>query len=189
MRNTWLRHYDAAGFAAIDPFIDAGQYQDNLVVANCGSLKANDTASQLALDLNYGLAEYGYSQLQGHVIGDVKRGPCKLVSLCFQDDAHRSLDSKTARSLSRLIASAVGQPLPHGNSDRFDGVGPPKLSPREIDTLSLLANGHPNYEIAHKLCISETMVQRHLRNARVKLGAKTREEALIIAIKSQQVSI
>ena len=56
------------------------------------------------------------------------------------------------------------------------------LSPRERDCLLLLAEGLRTEQIAERLGIRPVTVDLHMRNAREKLGARTREQALAVAI-------
>ncbi|HEU5287829.1 MAG TPA: helix-turn-helix transcriptional regulator [Candidatus Limnocylindria bacterium] len=56
------------------------------------------------------------------------------------------------------------------------GVG---LSEREIEVLSLAADGLTNKQIADKLFLSPHTIARHLANARGKLGASNRAEAAV----------
>ncbi len=56
------------------------------------------------------------------------------------------------------------------------------LSRRETQCLGLLAAGFSNRGIAETLVISEPTVAMHLKNARKRLGARTREHAVAIAI-------
>ncbi|MFZ4808942.1 MAG: response regulator transcription factor [Hyphomicrobiaceae bacterium] len=56
------------------------------------------------------------------------------------------------------------------------------LSRREMQCLGLLAAGFSNRGIAEALAISEPTVAMHLKNARKRLGARTREHAVAIAI-------
>lgn len=56
------------------------------------------------------------------------------------------------------------------------------LSPREHDCLAYLATGMKTQQIADQLGIKPVTVELHLRRARVRLGAKTREQALAIAL-------
>ncbi|MCX7180855.1 MAG: LuxR C-terminal-related transcriptional regulator, partial [Proteobacteria bacterium] len=55
------------------------------------------------------------------------------------------------------------------------------LSSREKTTLQLVAQGLSNQALADQLCISETTVRFHLRNAFAKLGAKNRTQAVALA--------
>lgn len=78
----------------------------------------------------------------------------------------------------------------HGNA----GAPPPppakraetssKLTAREVACLERLGRGFSNGEISQDLNISEPTVALHLSNARRKLGALTREHALVLALRS-----
>lgn len=57
------------------------------------------------------------------------------------------------------------------------------LSGRELECLSALAEGLDNKAIARKLSIAVPTVAMHLTNARQKLGAATREQAVAIAFR------
>lgn len=57
-----------------------------------------------------------------------------------------------------------------------------KLSPRELQCLSLLAHGQSNDGIAKEIGIRPPTVAMHLANARTKLKALTREHAVAIAV-------
>jgi DNA-binding HTH domain-containing proteins len=59
---------------------------------------------------------------------------------------------------------------------------PPRLSPRELDVLFLLAAGDRPARIASLLGIKEVTVHLHIRSARTKLGAATREAAVARAV-------
>ena len=63
------------------------------------------------------------------------------------------------------------------------------LTRREIECLRLLAIGKSNAGIAEELHISLPTVAMHLHNARVKLGAATREHAIAIVVSSGIVSL
>jgi len=55
------------------------------------------------------------------------------------------------------------------------------LSTRELEVLTLLAQGRSNKEIAMQLHISETTVKSHLRNLFAKLDVLSRTEAITVA--------
>ena len=57
-----------------------------------------------------------------------------------------------------------------------------KLTPRELQCLSLLARGHSNEGIAKEIGIKSPTVAMHLANARTKLNAASREHAVAIAV-------
>jgi PAS domain S-box-containing protein len=63
------------------------------------------------------------------------------------------------------------------------------LSPREREVLALLARGLTGEQIAERLVLSAETVRTHIRNAREKLGASTRVEAVTMALVSQEIQV
>ena len=61
------------------------------------------------------------------------------------------------------------------------GERPAPISPRELEVLRLVALGRSNGDIASQLGISSDTVRNHIRNARDKLGAKTKSHAIALA--------
>lgn len=59
---------------------------------------------------------------------------------------------------------------------------PARLSPRERDCLALVAEGRADWEIGETLGIAQTTVITHLQNARAKLDAKSRAQAVAVCI-------
>jgi two-component system, NarL family, response regulator len=64
-----------------------------------------------------------------------------------------------------------------------EGVTRVQLTPREMTTLRLLADGKANKEIASDLSISERTVKTHLGHLFEKLGVTSRTEAIKVATK------
>ena len=60
------------------------------------------------------------------------------------------------------------------------------LTRRERDVLGLLSAGKTNREIAQSLFLSELTVKVHVRHVLRKIGARTRTEAAIYALKTRQ---
>ena len=58
------------------------------------------------------------------------------------------------------------------------------LTPRERDCLALVAEGLRTAELAHRLRVSEATVEFHLANARRRLGARTRDHAVALALRA-----
>ncbi|MBN1955761.1 MAG: hypothetical protein JW900_12010 [Anaerolineae bacterium] len=63
------------------------------------------------------------------------------------------------------------------------------LSEREIEIVRLVSTGASNKEIAHQLHISANTVKVHLRNVYSKLGAASRTEATMIAVREGWVVV
>jgi len=63
------------------------------------------------------------------------------------------------------------------------------LTPRELEVLLLIRDGHRNKQIAYELAISETTVNFHIKNLVDKLGANDRTHAVIIALRRSLLEI
>lgn len=74
-----------------------------------------------------------------------------------------------------------------GLAMQSDGIAAPSLSSREHDCLAYVADGMRTIDVAYRLGIAETTVEMHLRNARNRLGAKTRDQAVAIAIRKRLI--
>lgn len=57
------------------------------------------------------------------------------------------------------------------------------LTPREVETLRLLARGLDNTAIARELVVTKRTVQNHISNIYAKLGVTSRTEAMLYAIR------
>jgi DNA-binding NarL/FixJ family response regulator len=62
-----------------------------------------------------------------------------------------------------------------------------KLSPRESEILTMLAQGLTGEEIAKRLVLSPETVRTHVRNAMEKLDARTRTEAVVKALDQEEI--
>lgn len=63
-------------------------------------------------------------------------------------------------------------------------AGPGQLTERERDVLWLIAQGEPTREVAVRLCYSERTVKNVLHDVAVKLGARSRSQAVAHAVRS-----
>jgi two-component system nitrate/nitrite response regulator NarL len=63
----------------------------------------------------------------------------------------------------------------------------PTLTPREREILQMIAQGLSLEEVALRLVVSPETVRTHLSNARRKLGARNRTEAVVAAMRSAQI--
>lgn len=66
--------------------------------------------------------------------------------------------------------------------DTVRGAAAEAPSEREIEVLSLVAQGHANKEIARTLCLSEATVKSHLLHVFAKLGASDKTHAVTLAV-------
>jgi PAS domain S-box-containing protein len=85
------------------------------------------------------------------------------------------------------IATGVASPASAGppeseGSAASAPAGGRRPSARELEVLSLLAGGATDPQIAKELDLSPATVQTHVRNAKAKLGARTRAQAVAIVL-------
>ena len=65
----------------------------------------------------------------------------------------------------------------------------PRLTPRELDVLALVAHGLTNRDIGVRLFISENTVKNHVRNVLGKLDAHSRMGAVLQAVKEEILDV
>ncbi|MFP5332990.1 MAG: response regulator [Acidimicrobiia bacterium] len=65
----------------------------------------------------------------------------------------------------------------------------PALTGRELEILEAIADGHTSKEIGEKLYISENTVKNHVRNILDKLGLRSRNEAVMYAIREELIRV
>ena len=93
-----------------------------------------------------------------------------------------------------LISAAEALELAHyaeqiGREDRLVAAGVAELTPREREILVALADGLSDKEIAERLFIGDKTVRNHVTNLLSKLGAESRLQALVIAIRHGVVRV
>ena len=93
-----------------------------------------------------------------------------------------------------IRCAARGEPLLSASvtarlMERVRGPEEDSLSPREIEVLSLVAQGKSNKEIAKRLWVSETTVKHHLVGTFRKLGASDRAQAVAVALRRGILSL
>lgn len=101
------------------------------------------------------------------------------------------------KHLSIFVAVPDGEapnPLPpvvFGHGERGEGSlrGPGVLTPREREVLERLALGRTGSEAARELGISPETVRVHVRNAMRRLGARTRVQAIGLALASGEIGV
>jgi len=105
---------------------------------------------------------------------------------------HLLLLSATESHSDEVEASQQVQPDVQARSNRVNsgtrfGRGGP--TPREREVLGLLAAGATDEQIAEMLELSPATVQTHVRNAKAKLGARTRAQAVAMALQHEMIHV
>jgi DNA-binding NarL/FixJ family response regulator len=68
-------------------------------------------------------------------------------------------------------------------------LGEKPLSDREIEVLTLIADGHRNKAVADSLSISDETVKMHVKNCMAKLNARDRTHAVTIAVQRGYITL
>lgn len=86
--------------------------------------------------------------------------------------------------LPRFEAGGDGEARAARKAPEGDRAGARRPSRRECEVLTLLAKGSTDSQTAVELGLSPATVQTHVRNAKAKLGARTRAQAVALALVS-----
>lgn len=69
------------------------------------------------------------------------------------------------------------------------GMAGPRLTPRQMEVLRLLARGYSNVKIAQELDITERTVKNHVSRLYSRLGVSSRAEAVLYAVRQGWVEM
>jgi DNA-binding NarL/FixJ family response regulator len=132
------------------------------------------------------------AQAEGYVRLLLDEGPAvgtllRRTQAALHASAERT-DPLVDDCLQRLIALAGDEPLADEPAPAAEPAAPlatldEPLTRKEIRVLQLLAEGSSNSAMAEKLFVSDSTVRTHLRNINLKLGARSRTQAVAIARK------
>ena len=90
-----------------------------------------------------------------------------------------SMASKLLGEFAQMVRKAEEKPA----------VPQPRLTDREMEVLTLVAQGRNNRDIAKELFISENTVKNHIRNILEKLHLHSRMEAVVYAVREKLLEI
>jgi DNA-binding NarL/FixJ family response regulator len=98
---------------------------------------------------------------------------------------HLAAAVRLVRSGDALLAPTITRRLVERFARQETGPTPPRdlaaLSPRELEVLTLLAEGLSNAELAERLFLSEATVKTHVARILAKLGLRDRVQAVVAA--------
>jgi DNA-binding CsgD family transcriptional regulator len=186
MSQMWLTEYVGRAYSEVDPLVLGLRKPDYPGRLLAGSLEREGAQSQKELDYNWGMRDAGYSFCHAHAFAGAGKGSRKVVTFCANEDVSVFRDEDFRRINQAAMAIAAFVDEPEGDDDVYKklGRGEFSLSERERQMLRYLATGHQNLSIAHELGIAEVTVRKTFLSARKKLGARTREEALAVAVRA-----
>jgi PAS domain S-box-containing protein len=155
-------------------------------------LAGRDLAALARRDAAEVLADAGDANEAPWQSGTERPGPLSVARRVVRPDG-QGVPVQVTVSLVRDAAGAPAHWLCQCMPKLLSGVDPvpnsEPLSYRERQVLSLLAHGHDGPAIAERLSLSPETVRSYAHGAREKLGAKTRTEAVALALVRGEISL
>ncbi|AUG55337.1 helix-turn-helix transcriptional regulator [Thalassospira marina] len=187
----WMRHYLDNNYAIDDPLVDVAR---TYIAPRKFDTAFTDFPVTLSPKARQMLNEFGETEsTAGLVIPAMTPMTQQLSALTISNTMDTEEFSKFYRGKETTLILAA-----HAVQQRCQELDPqlvqtdvhvapryssPLLSTRERECLLWLCKGLRNDAIAERMGITRVTVEMHLRNCRQKLGARTREQAVVTAIK------
>ena len=144
------------------------RWSDSYARAGARGRRVLDEAAQFGIRDGYAIPIRG------------RDGSLAMVSIGARDYALTRQDEMALHIASLYLHARLSSLRGHA------GIRPaPKLTPRERECLKWVAAGKTDWEIAQILAISEQTAHGYVQNALVKLGARTRAQAVALMLTSQ----
>ena len=131
-----------------------------------------------ALRATSGLGRMPHAAHTARILAEVQSSLPESVFATAWDEGRHLPVAEAVAEAGAIVASTVepAQPLP-GDATSFG------LTPRELDVLRLLVEGHSDRQIGEALFIGARTVQTHVANLFAKLGVNSRAEAAAVAVR------
>lgn len=189
-RLTSQAHWAAGGFIArISPEGWPGSDAFNYICFDCnpllGAIRETRTRYRFSDFAPHGERTFGaYWEALGEArIGDAlcatSYGPGRAITSLHLGFAQRDLPAESIRAIQMaglLLTERLMDFAAPPDTDQ------PTLTPRERDSLAFVADGKTDWEISAIFLVSEATVRFHVDNARKKLGAVNRAQAVARAM-------
>ncbi len=192
MSDEWLQSYVSDGHYLVDPFLPHLKNSMQMIEAKGGALSRSEAGSDALIGLNWGLKDAGYAYLAGLPFAGDAANQKRMITFVADEDPDE-FSGQEFRSqlncLSTVIAAFIGAPVEgDGAGERTLRFRSDILSERESQALRMLALGNKNTMIAWEMEVAEITVRKYFMSVRRKLGAKTREQAVAIAVQRGLIS-
>jgi len=180
MPEAWISHYKVSGYDKHDP---GAQRARSFVGTGGNSFEIPEPGEVWTPTVALMNSEIRQLHVAGSMFvanSTAQPGAASMVNYITEasgDKYHRWVTDHGPRL--RLIGAAAHARICEFKKNLPRGM---TLTPRERVSLLWLAEGHRVDRIAEKMGLSNRTIEVHLANARQKLGAKTREQALAIAL-------
>ena len=183
MRDDWPETYFDEEFYGVDGLLNTLTEDVPFQIMQGGVLRPQDVENKRSLGYNHGLKDFGYQTLFAFRFNSETVHDKRMIVLAGDETGRDFLPGMTPQDLRRLCTVfntfLTGPDQPRRLYDPVLKAN--RLSAREKDVL-LLARGYRDDMIADRLGIAEITVRKHVTSARQKLGATTREQALVLTV-------
>jgi DNA-binding CsgD family transcriptional regulator len=189
--NVWLQISAMAWMTALDPRAKVAKRLRQLLETT-GWRRLVLVPSEIAADAALGMTSLGERSdaiLDMALIADRPNVTTELIARYIDDPKTPQATRLSAVNALGRVGTTHAREILARLAQRRDDVGKAAaktaegptygLSEREIEVLSLAADGLTNKQIGEKLFLSPHTIARHLANARAKLGASNRAEAAV----------
>lgn len=174
----WVRRYLDQNYAALDPVpLEAQRTRVPFQWRGALALPAHDRPQ--ARQVFDEAAAFGLHD--GFAVPIHSRAGLSLMSMAVDDAALFKPKAAGIRHALHLLALQYHLACERALSEAAVPP-PPRLTPREREVLLWTAKGKTGWEIAQILRLTERTVVYHVENAKAKLKASSRSQAVVIAI-------
>lgn len=191
MPQHWLERYISREYFKDDSIAQHGLQSTAMQTYDIGWARRTEWASAGARHIDDDLADLGYGGALAQTFDRPDTKTRVAVTMMSDTAASGLADPETYRKFTRTaatISAFIGRPQPASDTPYFQAPAL-TLTVRERDVLSYVASGANYQQIAEKLRITQSTVQLHANNARQRLEASTRDQAVALAIRDGLIEI
>ena len=156
-------------------------------------IRAAGTGPRVLILTTFDLDEYVYAGLRagasGFVLKDALAADLLAAVRVVASGEAVVAPTVTRRLIERFVGSGPGPGGDGGDSSGVPADVLDVLTPRERETLTLIARGLSNAEIARRLYLGEGTVKTHVSRVLAKLGLRDRIQAVILAYETGLIRI
>jgi DNA-binding NarL/FixJ family response regulator len=128
----------------------------------------------------FDLDEYAFAALRAGASGFLVKDAAPVTAVRSVAAGDAVVSPRVTRRMLELFARALPATAQAATPDGLHPRLAP-LTPREVEVLRCVAEGHSNGEIAARLFLSEATVKTHLARILPKLGVRDRVQAVVLA--------
>ncbi len=176
--DAWVNDYAAHGDARFDPMFSHGVFMPGPIFTGADNLPDHPYLTAREREVILRAGDHGFRS--GIALPMLFTEPGVSGGWNLLCSAGRKETAAISNHLNGYLPAF--STLVQSRLEALDAQRPSPLTDREREVLLWLGRGERSDQIAHRLNIKPVTVSLHLKNARKKLGARTREQALGLAI-------